>query len=430
MSETILTKNQKKAFDLIVSGKNVFITGPSGTGKSLIIHMFKTLYGKSKNIGITSTTGISALLIGGSTLHSYLGIGLGQGTEEELIAKISKTRKAKQRWQTIDVLVIDEISMLSPDLFDRLEKVARILRKSKKLLGDEKIPDKPFGGIQLVLTGDFLQLPVVGEDNFCFEAESWEKCVQYTIYLNEIIRQPDPVFQNVLNDIRYGIISEDAKKLLLSRINIELKNENGIKPTRIYTTNHDVDEMNEKELDKLALNNDFYQYDMDVHFYDFVQNKEQALEKARKNCLAPDKLQLCCGAQVMLLHNLDLEQGLANGSRGVVIGFIEDLPVVKFLNGVERIIDHHCWETEEDKVKQLRITQIPLKLAWAITCHRSQGCTLDYAEVNLGNLFAYGQAYVALSRVKTKEGLKILDINFDAIKAHPKAVQFYKNNEE
>jgi len=432
MKDINLLPKQKLALDLMIQGKNVFLTGAFGTGKSMIINLFKTLYGRQKNVAVTSTTGISALLIGGTTMHSYLGIGLGQGSVEDLTAKILKNQRAKQRWFSLNTLIIDEISMLDPELFDKLEKVACNVRRKRpgRMLGTPlEQEEKPFGGIQLILCGDFLQLPVVGSDNFCFEAESWNKCVDHTVHLTEIVRQTDPEFQNVLRDLRFGNVTKEAKKLLTSRIGVELKNDLGIQPTRIHTTNAAVDEINEKELDKLAMvpGTEFFEYNMEIYFYEFVQNREQALEKYRKNCLAPDKLQLCKNAQVMLLHNLDMDSGLANGSRGVVIGFLEDKPVVKFLNGEERIIDFHSWETEEDRKKVVRITQLPLKLAYAITTHKCQGITLDLAEVDLSNVFAYGQASMALSRVRTKEGLKIININFDTIRAHPKAVTFYKN---
>ena len=423
----VLTKKQQEAFDLIVKGKNIFLTGPSGTGKSVVIDMFKKLYGNQKNIAVTSTTGISALLIGGTTLHSFLGIGLGEGTVDDLIVRIRKTRNWRAHWQDTEVLIIDEISMLSPDLFDKLENVARILRRvhNPRIMKEEI--QLPFGGLQIVLCGDFLQLPVVGEDKFCFESKSWNKCIDKTIYLTEIMRQSDSFFQSVLNDMRYGRVTKNVEKLIESRIGIELKNEMGIKPTKIFTTNNDVDYMNEKELDKLSKDNDFYEYEMDIYFYDFVKDREQAIEKCKKRCLAPYKLQLCVGAQVMLIYNLDLDSGLANGSRGVVTRFENDFPVVKFLNGEERPICYNSWEIIEDKKKQIRITQIPLRLAWSITVHKCQGCTLDCAEVDLSNLFAFGQAYVALSRVKTKDGLTITDINIDGIKAHPRAVEFYQS---
>lgn len=427
-----LTQKQQEAFDYMAEGKNVFLTGPSGTGKSMVIHTFKKIFGPHKNIAITSTTGISALLIGGTTLHSYLGIGLGQGSAEKLADDILKKSYMKLRWNKLDVLIIDEVSMLSPELFDKLEQVARIVRSKqpRRLLTENTVPEIPFGGIQLILSGDFLQLPVVGSDNFCFEAKTWPQCIDHTVNLTEIIRQDDEEFQTILNQLRFGIVSKEGKKLLKSRIGKELKNDLGIKPTKIYTTNAQVDLINERELEKLASDDvTFYEYAMEIYFYEFVQNKIQALDRVKKNCMAPETLQLCKGAQVMLLTNLDLDSGLANGSRGVVKDFCNDLPVVLFLNGEERIIDYYVWEIEEGNKKAVKITQLPLKLAWAVTVHKSQGSTLDYAEVDLSSVFEYGQAYVALSRVKTKEGLSILNIDFDRIRCHPKACDFYREME-
>ena len=426
-----LTPLQKKALDAIIAGKNIFLTGPSGTGKSTVIKIYKKLYGDQKKIAITSTTGISALLIGGTTLHSYLGIGLGQGTAEELAQKILKNGKALQRWKNLDTLVIDEVSMLSPELFDKLEKIGRIIRRVGPLYRSKESPEikqPAFGGIQLILSGDFLQLPVVGSNDFCFQSEAWVKCVDSVICLTEIVRQADKDFQEVLNDLRFGNLTERAQTMLNSRVGVKLENNFGIKPTQIYTTNSDVNDINEKELDKLAVNDTpFFQYDMEIKFNEFIKNREDALEKYRKNSLAPVTLQLCVGAQVMLLCNLDLDNGLANGSRGVVTGFLEDLPVVKFLNGEERPIDYYVWKIEEDKKTVVQIIQLPLKLAWCITVHKSQGMTLDYAVINLKNIFAYGQGYVALSRVKSKEGLSIIDINYECIRAHPYALEFYKD---
>jgi len=425
------TSTQQKAFDYMVEGKNIFLTGPSGTGKSMVIQQFKKLYNREKSIAITSTTGISALLIGGTTLHSFLGIGLGTGNVDQMTENIMKKAYLKSRWLKLDVLVIDEVSMLSPDLFDKLEQVARNVRRKhpRRLLTGPQGPEveQVFGGIQLILSGDFLQLPVVKSDDFCFEAKTWNSCIDHVVNLTEIIRQSDIEFQEVLNDLRFGKVTKRAKQLLKSRMNVELKNDLGIKPTRIYMVNVDVNEYNEKELDKLAEGADFYEYTSEFYFFEFVKNREQAMERARKNCLAPEKLQLCKDAQVMLLCNLDLDCGLANGSRGIVTGFSNDQPIVRFLNGEERVIDTHSWETEEGDKKQVRITQIPLKLAWSSTCHKIQGATLDYCEVDLTSVFTYGQSYVALSRVKNKEGLSILGIDFSLIQAHPKAVKFYED---
>jgi ATP-dependent DNA helicase PIF1 len=388
MSKTF-TPLQDIAYKAILEGKNVFLTGPAGTGKSLVIDTFKQLYGKNKKIAITSTTGVSAIVIGGVTLHSYLGIGLGVGSVEDLVAKIKKNSKARQRWLDLDILVIDEVSMLPAELLEKLEQIARIIRARPIRMIQENLPEQAFGGIQLVLSGDFLQLPVVGDsNNFCFESKAWQKCIDCSIELKENMRQMDKDFQSILAEIRYGILSKKGRKLLESRIGVELKNDLGIKPTRIYTTNSSVDEMNEKELDKLAKDNDFYQYDMEIYFYEFVQDREQAIEKYRKNSLAPEKLELCVGAQVMLLFNMDVEAGLANGSRGIVVSFTEGIPNVRFLNGIEVPIDFHSWEIEEGKKKIVRITQLPLKLAWAVTVHKCvSGNTIIYTENGMKRIY-------------------------------------------
>lgn len=420
-----LTSTQKSALDYMIDGKNIFLTGPSGTGKSMVIWTFKNAFGNKKKIAITSTTGISALLIGGTTVHSYLGLGLGKDTVENMIKKIKSRPHIKKRWLELDVLIIDEISMLSIELFEKIEAIGRKLRCTKLLSSNEK----PFGGIQIILSGDFLQLPVVGSDNFCFESQIWHDVIDYTIYLKEIIRQRDNIFQDVLNDLRFGNITPRARKLLQSRIGHQLKNDLGIKPTKIYTTNSDVNIINKRELENLyELDNtlEFYQYDMDVSILDKVKDMDRVIEMCKKNCIAPDTLSLCKGAQVMLLYNLDIENGLVNGSRGVVTDFIEDYPVVKFLNGVETVIHINTWEIYEGDQIIAKIHQLPLKVAYAVTAHKCQGITLDYAEIDLSNIFTYGQGYVALSRVKNIEGLSIIDIDIDAIKAHPKAVNFYK----
>lgn len=416
-----LTSSQQEAYSFMKEGKSVFITGSAGTGKTSCIKLFIKLYKESKIMGITSTTGISALLFGGTTLHSFLGIGLGKGSVEELCSKIFKRSYLRKRWCELETLIIDEVSMLSPVLFDKLEEIARRVRYN----------ERPFGGIQLILSGDFCQLPCIGTDTFCFESKMWSKCVDHTVYLSEIIRQKDLDFQECLNNVRIGYISSKTRKLLKSRVRVELKNNFGVRPTKLYSTNYSVDYINNKELDVLAESDpDFYEYKMETHIYKGVKNPKSMIEKYKKKCSVPETIQLCVGAQVMLLYNLDLDNGLVNGSRGVIKGFCDDLPVVKFLNGRELVIDYYTWEVEELGKKIMRVIQIPLKLAYALTIHRSQGCSLDYVELDLSNIFEYGQAYVGLSRVKNLEGLSILGIDFDNINAHPKAVEFYKELEK
>jgi ATP-dependent DNA helicase PIF1 len=408
-----LSKKQNEAYSIMASGKNIFLTGAAGVGKTQVLKLFIKVYKQTKIMGVTSTTGISALLFGGTTLHSFLGIGLGNGSVENICTKIFSRSYLNKRWRDLEVLVIDEISMLSPTLFDKLEEVARTVRRNLK----------PFGGIQLILSGDFCQLPCINSDNFCFEADSWDKCIDHTIYLTEIMRQKDIEFQECLNEVRIGKLSKTTKKLLKSRLNIKLTNEFGILPTRLYSTNRSVDSLNDTELDKLSETNvEFFEYNMDIKY---AKKNEIAVDMYKKFCSAPETIQLCVGAQVMLLWNLDIEGGLVNGSRGIIINFVNNLPLVKFLNGREVVIDYHTWEHEENDKKILTVFQIPLKLAYALTIHRSQGCSLDYAEIDLSDCFSAGQSYVALSRVKNLEGLSIIGIDFDKIITHPKAVCFY-----
>jgi len=413
-----LSEKQKDALNKVIKGYNIFLTGAGGVGKSLIVKLFYDEYKDCKSIGITSTTGTSAILIGGTTLHSFLGIGLGKDSAESLYLKIKKKAYMFKRWRELDTLIIDEISMLSPHLFDKLELLARKLRYN----------ELPFGGIQLILTGDFLQLPCIETDEFCFEAKSWDKCIKYSIYLTEIFRQEDSLFQTCLNEVRIGKLSKKSIDVLNSRVNKDLFNSSGILPTKIYSLNIDVDKENEKELNKLSLKNEdleFFEYELEVNL--LKKNLKFVDEKIKKNCIAPQNLQLCIGAQVMLLYNIDLESGLANGSRGIITKFEDNLPIVKFINGVECAIDYQEWIIEENGEKIISITQIPLKVAYAITVHRSQGLTIDFAELDLSDIFEYGQAYVALSRVKNLEGLSIKNLNIRKIIANKKAVQYYEN---
>jgi ATP-dependent DNA helicase PIF1 len=413
-----LRKRQRLAFDAMVAGKSIFITGPGGTGKTAAIRLFFDNYCPVKDIAMTSTTGTSAILINGATIHSYLGIGLGTGTAQDIIAFLYKRPHLRKRWQNLDVLIVDEVSMLSPVLFDKLEMIARELRHN----------DLPVGGIQLILSGDFCQLPVVDSDGFCFQSESWSRCVEETICLYELVRQSDPVFQKCLNQIRLGDTGDDVRSIIDQRIGAQLTNEYGIEPTRMFALNRDVDRVNEQSLDILAEDGrDFYQYDIGLSVYPHIKDKAKAKERFLKNAAAPHQLQLCVGAQVMLLHNLDVPNGLANGSRGVVTGFVDELPVVRFLDGEERVIDRHIWEVSDKDQKVLRATQIPLKPAYGISIHRSQGCSLDYAQVDLSNVFEYSMAYVALSRVRNLEGLSVTAIDWDRVRPHPDALEYYEN---
>ena len=217
-----LTQKQMEAYLAIKKGQNVFLTGSAGTGKTSVIKAYVKEYCFRRKIAVTSTTGTSALLLGGTTLHSYLAIFFGKESLNQLYNRISNSHYHLCRWTKLDCLIIDEISMLDPELFDKLEKLARLLRKN----------DKPFGGIQLVLSGDFLQLPCVGTDNFCFEAKSWNSCVEKTFVFTEIIRQSDIEFQTCLNFLRFGIVNETVINTLKDR-----------KSTRLNSSHTDISRM-------------------------------------------------------------------------------------------------------------------------------------------------------------------------------------------
>ena len=346
-----------------------------------------------KNIAVTSTTGTSALLINGTTIHSFLGIGLGKASVDILYLNIIKKPYIAKRWRDLNVLIIDEISMLDPELFDKLEQLARSIRKN----------NLHFGGIQLILSGDFLQLPNVSDpDSFCFEAKSWSKCIDIVVYLTEIFRQNDEVFQKVLSEVRIGNLSDESVGILESRIDTKLTNDFGIIPTKIYALNVDVDNENQRALDTLAEKNENLEFCEYNRTHTVLKKSLKFVdEKLKKVCIAPETLQLCVGAQVMLIYNLDLEAGLA--------------------------IDYHEWIIEENGEKILSICQIPLKVAYACSVHKIQGITLDYVEIDMQDIFEAGQAYVALSRVKTLAGLSIKNFNVENIFSNKKARKFYEN---
>ena len=409
-----LNKDQVHALEVSCLGSGILVTGAGGTGKTEFIKEFVKLAKIRRTVAVTSTTGVSALLLpGGKTVHSWAGIGLGTACASALATRIKKKSYLSNRWKTVDTIVIDEISMLSPDLFDKLEEVARIIRRN----------DKPFGGIQIVATGDFLQLPCVKCDKFCFEAESWDRVICRVVYLETNMRQHNPVWQSCLSSIRMGVCTDKTNELLLTRVDAKLEDD-GITPTRLYSLNVDVDRINQKELENLETE-DILEYEGEV----FVYDKKKAFLKDRmiKDCSAPLVLRLSVGCQVILVSNLDPERGLVNGSRGVVTGFsCEELPIVKFASGVVSTIDYYIWEMEERDTRLASMEQIPLRLGYAVSIHRSQGLSLDRVEADIADVFEYGQAYVALSRVRSIDGLRLVGFDENRIKAHPRAVKFYR----
>ena len=421
---TKLNDGQLEAWKKMCSCENIFVTGSGGTGKSMLVHLFvERMKGynrqKGTEIAVTSTSGTSAVHIKGKTIHSFFQLGIRKWATQDYVDMVNESPWIRIKWQKLQILIIDEISMMHPWMFDMLEEAAREIRGI----------DDYFGGVQVILTGDFLQLPCVKSAKFCFESEAWQKVIpsNKVVVLTEIARQDDPIFREVLNKIRVGTIDDQVKEVLESRKNIKL-NLNGVKPTRIYTKNDDVDGINMKEMNSLLKDGrDSYTYDMEI--VELKARQQNKINNFRDHSNIPLGITLCVDAQVMLLANLDVTNGLANGSRGVVIGFNDDeLPIVRFINGMERVIDWHKWEIEDNNKPIFEAYQIPLRVAYAITAHKSQSCTLDSIQADLANLFEYGQAYVILSRVRSLEGLSIVgEIKWEDIKASPKALEYYEN---
>lgn len=411
---SFLSESQKHAFDLIKEGKNVFITGSAGTGKSYLLNFLKKEF-SNRNFHITATTGIASINVGGVTLHSWAGLGIEQVPLNEILKKIfsAKGTNLRKKLLNAEILAIDEISMLSKNTFELLDD---LLRKVRDI-------DFPFGGIQLVLFGDFLQLPPVKSDFFCFESVSWTDADIKIIELKEVFRQQDKRFVKLLNNIRFGIRDKEDLEILKERFN--LKESGNIKPTILSTHNSIVDRINYDMLGQLPA--------MERVFKAEYDGNAMKVEFLKKNCVAQNELYLKIGAQVMMLKNTYQKDGIINGSIGIITGFSQkkQYPIVEFENGTTVTIAPDVWETysynttTNELIIDATMIQIPLRLAWSITIHKSQGMTLDKVECDLKNTFSEGQAYVALSRARDLNGLYIKSFDINNIKANKKVIEFY-----
>jgi len=428
-----LNAEQKAAVAAIQRGKNIFLTGAGGTGKS---HTIRSIVSWAaivgKQVAVTAMTGCAALLLScdgqsAKTLHSWAGVGLGRESVQELVDAILKKRKALRRWTSTQILIVDEISMMQVDFLEKLDLIARRLRKQ---------PTKRFGGLQLVFAGDFCQLPPVsaGLTSFVFESALWSELIDETHNLIQIVRQADPVFQGILTEARMGALSEASIAALRKRVGLSWS-DNEIKPTLLYSKNAQVDRINRENMEALTGERRSFEPKTVVReraatavsISDPVVQKE--LNHLDKDAPYEQSLELCVGAQVMLIANIDQERGLVNGSRGVVTGYNSSgLPLVRFIGRKDpEIIDrHNWWLTEPDD--SVGRAQIPLRVAYAITIHKSQGATLDSALIDIGaSTFEYGQAYVALSRCKSLEALYIFKLDPMKILCHPKVRTFYES---
>jgi ATP-dependent DNA helicase PIF1 len=436
------TKEQKDAIKRVKNGKNLFITGKAGTGKSFLVKYLEA-YAKlaDKKYYLTASTGCAACLIGGTTIHSWSGLGYAQDSSERLAKNIRKKYPVLAKWRATEMLIIDEISMISADFLDKLNQVAKMVRRNRQ----------PFGGIQVIAIGDFYQLPPVSKEsqsdtNFCFEAECWDELFnsQYgsSIILKTNMRQKDDFFQEQLDKIRLGEIDDEVTKMLMGRLKVtkDLKGQYGdIVPTKLLPLRRSVDEINQTNLDNLISSNSLKTHSYKTEFTyvsddlenGFTEEEQVKIQDfVKSNCQSQINLKLCVGAQVMLIHNLDIEKGLVNGSRGVIVTFKDGFPCVKFLDGNVYTLNYNVWTIKHEK-GFVEYKQVPLRLAWAVSQHKSQGSSLDFIEVDIGpTIFEYGQTYTTLSRVKKLEGLFITKFDKKKIKSHPKVKEFYKNCEK
>ena len=528
ISWDILSEQQKEIVKSILEGKSIFFTGEGGTGKSLLLKYLISIL-PPETTYVTGSTGLTSVALEGFTLHHFSGIGLGDQPANKLIKDIqSKSyknpRSAHYRWKTCRVLIVDEISMINGYLWDKLNYIGQKIRENIQ---------QAFGGIQLILSGDGLQLPPVKSDRFIFDAKCWAQCVQCQFNLTVPFRQSDPQFLKALRELRYGMCSLETERLIEESENRILPEINGVLPTHIFTTNKLVRDENQDRLDQLP-EKDIYEFNAT----DYAQDSSYQYNLT-KNCSALKKIELKIGAQVMLLYNLDTDRGLCNGTRGIIVKFepiyesenpwggkllvstikenikntnlldkteiknetktktkteiksnsnsiinppggiyisnLEDqpppleydseekksnenyterfntdnsddtdntttninndnnhnstlyLPVVRFENGEQIIIEPFKFESKMQGKTVASRKQIPLMLAWAFNVHRIQGRTLDRAIVDLSGTFTEAQVYVALSRVKTLAGLQVLNFNLDYIRANAKMVEFYRN---
>jgi ATP-dependent DNA helicase PIF1 len=401
-----LNEKQKNILGSIENGKNAFITGFAGSGKSFLIEYICKI---NKKIALTAMTGCAALLINGKTLHSTLGIGLGKGEARDLVKKIRRREGLLPYLLTLEVLVIDEVSMLSDILFDKIAEIFKILHSS----------DKPFGKLQVILVGDLSQLKPV-EDDYCFFAKYWDQCLFDVSVLTQNMRvNSDTRFDNLLQKLRLGKLTD--LELIEKMKNNTFSGD--ILPTKLFSKNKDVDTVNNYELEQLLKNgNESISYKIQ---YSNNPIKLKESTKYTSDNKISEFLTICVGAQVMVTRNIDFESLVVNGTRGVVVSLDALSVTIKLISGELYKIWYYHVKPEDNKY--LDFKYLPLSLSWAMSIHKSQGATIDLLEIDLGeSIFAAGQMYVAISRARDSDTVRITKFNKKSIKVSKAVLEFYK----
>lgn len=400
---------QDEALHLLKLGKNIFLTGSAGSGKTYLLNSYiRYLKRHGVGVSVTASTGLAATHLNGRTIHSWSGIGVSTELSDTDLTSLQRDKRVRGRYQKTKVLIIDEVSMLHAFQLDLVDRVARKMRDALQ----------PFGGLQVVLCGDFFQLPPVKrkEDTattFAFDSLAWQQGQFCTCYLHEQHRQGNDALLTVLNDIRNGTASEQTKVPLRTRY--KKQPVGAVQATQLYARNVSVDAINQRALD--ALGGDETLYHMTKH------GPAKLTDTLQRVCPAPATLKLKVGAKVMFVKNAT-DGSYVNGTLGEVESCNhDDDPVIKTFDGHTVVAEADDWKYEENGYVLASISQVPLKLAWAITVHKSQGMTLDAAEMDLSDAFEPGMGYVALSRVRSLAGLNLLGLNNTALQVHPEILE-------
>ena len=399
------TMRQSQAMTVMMSNSSVFLTGAPGSGKSYVLGKFVSkAEARGLRVAVTASTGIAATHIGGTTIHSWSGIGIRETLGAKDLAALSKRSQLVSRYQAADVLVIDEISMLPGWFLDLLDFLSRAFREDTR----------PFGGLQVVFVGDMFQLPPVARDatkqEFAHYSAAWKELDPLVCYLDEQHRQRRDGLLEVLEAMRKGDLHDEYLALINGRLH--LRPPEGVEVTCLYSHNVNVDSINQQRL--AMLEGPLERFEMRS------KGPAPAVDQLSKRILAPQMLDLKVGAEVMFVAN-DPSKSFVNGSRGRVVRFEDGRPIVALSDGGRTItVSPYSWQNIEDDKVRAEVTQLPLRLAWAITIHKSQGMSIDAAEIDLSRSFTPGMGYVALSRLRSLDGLYISGMNAMALRLHPR----------